>query len=185
MKKKIVLFNPAGTHDDLKLRHTPVSLLAVSKLLYKDGYDIKIVSRYESGYIEKILNELEDAVCIGITAMTGYQIRNALEVASAIRAKFPDIKIVWGGWHASILPEQTIRYELVDIIVCGQGERTFYELVEALRNNKPLKNVKGIFYKEGAEIKRTPMRELESIENFPPRTFRHCHMGCSISRSLI
>ncbi len=166
--KKVVLFNPAGTHTELKLRHTPLSLLAVSRLLHEDGYDVKIISRYEKNYLEKLLKELDGAVCLGITSMTGYQIKNALDVATAVRSMHPDVKIVWGGWHPSILPEQTMQHELVDIVVCGQGERTFFELVEALRSGRPVKSVRGIYYKENGEIKNTPMRELESPDNFPP-----------------
>ena len=39
----------------------------------------------------------------------------------------PDLPVIWGGWHPSLLPEQCLASGVVDACVTGQGERTFAE----------------------------------------------------------
>ena len=57
--------------------------------------------------------------------MTGPQILRALDACARVRATYPDVPIVWGGIHPTLLPEQTLEHPLVDIIVSGEGEATF------------------------------------------------------------
>ncbi len=44
--------------------------------------------------------------------------------------EYPDFPVIWGGWHPSILVKQTLEHDAVDIIVKGQGEVSFFELVK-------------------------------------------------------
>ena len=78
--------------------------------------------------------------------MTGPQILRALDACALVRATHPDVPIVWGGIHPTLLPEQTLEHPLVDIIVAGEGEATFAELVKALEAGAPLGQVKGIWH---------------------------------------
>jgi hypothetical protein len=41
---------------------------------------------------------VDDAVCLGITVLTGAPIRDALTVSRAAEAARPDLPMVWGGW---------------------------------------------------------------------------------------
>ena len=77
-----------------------------------------------------------DAKIVGITAMTGFQIKYGLRIANLARKINPDAIIVWGGVHPSLLPEQTIANPLVDIVVIGEGEQTFLEILEAINENR-------------------------------------------------
>lgn len=58
---------------------------------------------------------------LGISSMTGFQIKKGLEISAYVR-KRSNIPIVWGGIHPSILPEQTLEHPLVDAVVVGEGE---------------------------------------------------------------
>jgi radical SAM superfamily enzyme YgiQ (UPF0313 family) len=134
-----------------------------------------------------VLKESKDALCVGITAMTGYQITDGLRVAKLIKQKNPETPIVWGGWHSSLLPKQTLESPLVDIVVKGQGERTFAELVDALSGSKSLSRIKGLAYKKDGEIFENEDRSVEDVNNFPPLPydlleiekyiFDHKHLG--------
>ncbi len=53
-----------------------------------------------------------------------------------------------GGWHPSILPRQTLENPNIDIIVKGQGQRTFYELVHALYGDKSLEGINGVMLRK-------------------------------------
>jgi radical SAM superfamily enzyme YgiQ (UPF0313 family) len=98
--------------------------------------------------------------------MTGPQIWHALEGCRLVRERHPDVPIVWGGVHASLMPQQTLSHSLVDIVVVGEGEETFLELVKALESGTPLSRVAGIWYKEDGEtpvVSGTERAEAESI----------------------
>lgn len=165
--KKVVLFRPKSS-PSYEYIGAPLGLLSIATLIEKD-HDIDIVDAViDHDYLEKVLDCVEGAVCLGITSMTGYQIHEGLEVAKAVKETYPDIPIVWGGFHPSILPEQTIQSDCVDIVVRGWGIKTFSEIVYNLENNLPLSDILGITYKKNNEVFSTPDRPFEDTNNFPP-----------------
>lgn len=167
--KFILLFAPQPTHKGRRM--APMSLLAISSYLDSEGYDIKIFHSYDKEEYLEALNHLDKAICVGITAMTGYQITDGLEFAKLVRQKNKQVPIVWGGIHPSILPEQTIEHPLVDIIVKGQGEITFTELVHQLDKKEPYDDVLGIACKKNGQIINNPERPLERLEKFLPMPY--------------
>ncbi len=101
--------------------------------------------------------------------MTGTQIHFSVEVAKTIREETGDsVPIVWGGCHPTILPEQTLKSEYVDIVCVGEGDETFLELVEALQSKQPLAGVKGLAYLEGQKCVITDERPLLDVETLLP-----------------
>ena len=67
--------------------------------------------------------------------MTGEQIRRGRIFASLVRKVDPEIPIVWGGAHPSLLPDMTIQDDKVDIICTGEGDISFPMLVSELKKN--------------------------------------------------
>ena len=165
-KKKIVLFNPR-THPDDYNRNLPLPLLVIASLIHKE-YNVKITYDVPNvDYHRKILELCEDALCLGISAMTGYQIKDGLRLCKMVREKYPGLPIIWGGYHATILPKQTLESPFVDIIVIGHGRRAFYELVKALDKKKPLDSIKGIAYKQKGKMHFNKRGEFEDPNDFP------------------
>jgi anaerobic magnesium-protoporphyrin IX monomethyl ester cyclase len=139
----------------------PLSIMYVAAALKKGGYAPKIIdTRIEplSGLDDR------DLIYVGITSMSGSQITHGLEVAKQIRAQRPELPIVWGGLHPSMLPEQTIENEFVDIVVRQEGEETAVELAHALKNHLPLANVKGITFKDRGKIVNTTDRAFINLD---------------------
>jgi radical SAM superfamily enzyme YgiQ (UPF0313 family) len=125
----------------------------------------------ETGYgdaCERILERGSNAVCLGISIMTGFQIKMALALAKTFKQKFPDTPIVWGGYHASSLVEETLRSDYVDIVVSGYGEVTFKELVDALVQGRSLSGIEGISYKDAGRVVHNPKREIPTMAQMPP-----------------
>jgi radical SAM superfamily enzyme YgiQ (UPF0313 family) len=93
-----------------------------------------------------------------------------LEAARLARQEAKDEKmpIVWGGPHPSILPAETAANEFVDIVVIGEGDISFFELVRALESKKSLQDIRGIVYKEKGNIITTALRELLDVETLLP-----------------
>lgn len=154
----IVLFdlvrNPMEKSESL-----PLGLMALSSCLKKAGHSVKISSNFN--------DVSNDTLGVGIGCMTGSNINQCLSMAEKVREKYPDIPIIWGGAHPTLMPEQTLKHPLVDIVVKGQGEITTVELMNAIKNGKPLKGVKGILYKENNEIIVNEPRPEEDINKFP------------------
>lgn len=169
MMKKIVLYNPQADKIYWKKGNPPLALLAISSYLAQEGYDIKI---FDFRQKEALLGAVAGSICLGVTCMTGYQIFDGLNLASAVRKKYPGIPIVWGGWHPTLLPAQTIQNPYVDIVVQGQGEKTFPELVHILEVRGGLSKIPGIVYKEDGKIFFNPPRQVEDINAFPPLPYQ-------------
>jgi radical SAM superfamily enzyme YgiQ (UPF0313 family) len=66
-----------------------------------------------------------------------------------------------------LLPEQTIKHPLVDIIVRGPGELTVVRLAKALKNKTPLRSIRGITYKENGEVISNPDAEFVDLNKLP------------------
>ena len=119
----------------------PYSLLPIGAALIEAGHTVRVLdARVED------LSEVDPAQydIFGISTISGYQIAGGLKAAAYIRERAPRRLIVWGGVHPSTAPEETIRNPLVDVVVRGEGERTFINLIEAIDNGRPLREVTGL-----------------------------------------
>lgn len=168
---KILLFRPKPDKKDRFILTAPLSLLTVAAPLLKNGYEIVIIDAIIDGsYMDKILKEAENALCIGITSMTGHQIKDGLDVSEMLKKNFHEKKIIWGGWHPTIVPRETVIDKNIDIVVEGPGEQTFLELCDSIKHEKNIGNVRGLYYKEGNNIVYTGrryLRELKEVYDIP------------------
>ena len=166
--KKVALFFPSPFPFHRPWKGVPLSLLAISRALDKEKYKVNIFSQFLNDDLEKdIINQTKDSLCLGITAMTGFQIYDGLRIAKLAKAANPDLPIIWGGWHPSILPGQTLENKYVDFVIKGQGDWAFPELVSCLELKEDPGKIAGIGYKKGAKICFTQERSFEDINTLP------------------
>ncbi len=173
MKRVVLLYPSNKLGGSVQPRvELPLGLISVATPLDRAGYEIRIIDeRIDERWRETLLEEIrKEPICVGITSMTGPQIQNGLEASRLVR-QHGNIPVVWGGIHATLLPEQTLQNESVDIVVQREGEETFFELVQALENGKDLAQVKGIWYKEDGETKSTGQRPLIDLNQQPPLSY--------------
>jgi len=176
----IVLFNPAPRSGWQAQRRVelPLSLLCPATPLERQGYRIKIIDEFANSEWKRELLEAiaQKPICFGVTSMTGPQILHALAGCKLVKEMYPDVPVIWGGIHSSLLPEQTLANPLVDIVVVGEGEATFEELVKALEAGTPLSRVTGICYKEDGKIHRTGLRAFVNLNEQPPLSYHLINM---------
>lgn len=107
---------------------------------------------------------------IGLSAMT-FQFNTLLKIAEFIRFNFPDIYIVAGGYHATLMYKEITEnnQELpLDFLVRGEGELTFPELVEELEKASPnFGSIKGLSFRSQNGWTHNPPRDLINIEDLP------------------
>jgi radical SAM superfamily enzyme YgiQ (UPF0313 family) len=106
----------------------------------KDFYDITVLDQRIESNVINIISELlaknSDILCIGLSVMTGEQIKHAIDISKAFHSYLP---IIWGGMHPTILPQQTLESGLMDYLVIGEGEEAFLNLLLYL-SGKPIAN---------------------------------------------
>jgi anaerobic magnesium-protoporphyrin IX monomethyl ester cyclase len=163
-RKKVVLYNPKAVFFDL-----PLALVGIGSALDPERFEVRIVDgRLEDDARETLRRELEGALCFGVTTLTGAPLRDAIAMTRFAKALHPELPVIWGGWHTSLFPLDTLRDEkTVDITVQAQGEVTFVEIVEHLAAGKSLENVAGLCYrKEGIPVQNAP-RAMTNMEELP------------------
>jgi anaerobic magnesium-protoporphyrin IX monomethyl ester cyclase len=148
--RKVVFFFPSFASSEAT---APLGILAVATPLIRAGYQIVLIdSTITADYKKRVLEEVRDAVCLGISLVTGPMIRETVEIARAVKEWNSEFPIILGGWHPSLLPEQTLQTACVDYIVRGQGEDALLELVEHLDNKSAPDLIAGIGFKRGANL---------------------------------
>lgn len=164
MKQTVLLYNPKAVFFDM-----PLALLAIGSVLDAERYEVIIVDgRIDNNPLETLKKHLENAVCLGVTALTGSPIKDALFISSEVKKINKNLPIIWGGWHTSLFPEQTLHDEInIDVTVQGQGEETFKELVDAFVNKYSLEGIKGICYRNAhGEVIKNPPRTIQAMDSF-------------------
>ncbi len=74
---------------------------------------------------------------IGISFISA-QVPRARELCHIIRKINPDAKIIVGGIHPTLFPEQTLASSLVDYLVIGEGEISLLKLLRSLKSGKDI-----------------------------------------------
>ncbi len=167
VKHPVAIINKQTTSLQVPLVNVPLSLLALARMV-KDDFDIKIINAVvDSDYKERILTSCENALCLAVSSMTCYQIRDGIDVCAAVKEKYPALPVIWGGYHPSTEPVQTLENPYIDIVVRGQGEITFKEVVHRLRDNKSLGGIHGVSYKDAGRLINNPDRKFENLDIFP------------------
>lgn len=166
-KKKIVFFFPSYGSDEAC---PPLALIAIAGPLVTPGYQVKIIdAALEPDYVNAVLREMDDALCLGMSFITGSMIDGAVQVGRAVKEKYPEIPIVLGGWHPSILPEQTLAASFVDVVALRQGEITMLELAQHFSDGASLADVTGILWKNRNGIQWNPARHYPHVAELPSR----------------
>jgi radical SAM superfamily enzyme YgiQ (UPF0313 family) len=167
--KKVTFFIPSFSSIEAT---APLGLLAISTPLLRSGYSVRIIdSSITPNYKERVLEEVRDSLCLGISLVTGPMISETVEIARAVRKWNPAFPVILGGWHPSLLPGQTLEAEYVDIIVRGQGEDSMLEIVERLHEGAPVDDVHGIGFKRDGRLCFTPERPLKTLDATPPKAY--------------
>ena len=148
----------------------PLGLLSIATYLSNNGHTVKIFDRtVESGSMKKVLDAFDPDI-VGISAISSKSFLNA--VRKARLAKKRKIPVVLGGPTPSLIPEVILDSGAVDYVVIGEGEITFLELVNALRDKKPVRDIKGLAYMENGKAVFTPEREPADLADLPVIDFR-------------
>ncbi len=168
--KKVVFFFPAFSSLEAT---APLGILAVSTPLLRAGYQVRIIdSTITRHFQQQVLKELADALCLAVSLVTGPMIRETVQIAREAKRLYPDLPVILGGWHPSLLPDQTLAAEYVDIVVKGQGEEALLQVVQHIEAGESLAGIEGVGYKEDGRLIFNSPRELKPIKAMPPKAYQ-------------
>jgi anaerobic magnesium-protoporphyrin IX monomethyl ester cyclase len=149
----------------------PLSLSYLAAVLNREGIEVRILDFLVTHYHpKKLRRELEEyrPQLVGATCVTlNYPIaRRMLKVCKAFD---PHIFTVIGGPHVTFAPEETLlRSPWIDAIVVGEGEKTLFELVKTLEEDKDIHYVSGIAFANGGMVVKTPTQvRIENLDRLP------------------
>ena len=184
----IILFNPPSNATRKPV--LPMSLLAVGAVL--DGvHDYRII---DGNLVGDPLEALDQAIretganLLAITVMPGPQLSHAVPISRELKARHPELTIVWGGYFPTQHYDVTLRADYVDYVVRGHGELIFRAFVDAFVAGKDPYGIPGLAYRHpiSGEIVSNPLAPIphpDRMPDFPyhqvdmPRYVRPTFMG--------
>jgi len=138
----------------------PLSLFYIASYLSDLEVDIEILdAKVKNLSYKQIIKKIKkfNPDIVGISVFVSAVIYICFDLAKIIKKINPNCIIVFGNQHPTAEPEETLKIDEVDIVVRGEGELTFRELII---NGTP-ENVDGISYKSDGKIVHNPDRPLD------------------------
>ena len=144
----------------------PLGVLSIASNLEKHGYEVHVIDLHAE---ELNPDQFREAVrtlkprFLGITVWTPHFIP-AHHIAAIAKAEVPDIRVIAGGSHAEIAPEQMLQNPAIDAVCRGDGEDVMLEYVRGKAN----KDVLGLSYLDGDRVVHNPPRGVSmDLDSYP------------------
>ena len=162
--KKILLIKPNSRVITTNIYHLPfdappLNLTYIASYLVDLNVEVEILdAKVKNLSYKQIRRKIEKYKpdIVGITVFLSLTINICYDIAKIVKTINPHCINVFGGRHPTALPDETLNVEDVDIVVRGEGELTFRELII---KGSP-ENIKGVSYKSNGKIIHNPDREL-------------------------
>ena len=166
-----VLFAAARSYNPKQMyREYPLGIGFLGTVLKQNGHDIRIfdqnVEGIEDSHFFKALTEFQPQV-VGFSVITpNYPV--ARRQMRELRQRFPDIRIIAGGIHASLFPEDLV-VDGADAVVLGEGESLIEELVCRLGDGRDLSDLQGVVFRngDGQFIRTQGWSQISQLDTLP------------------
>ena len=169
--------NPSGSAYLTKFGFlpAPLSLLPLAAVLRERGDEVQVLDMEADpeatvpAVVQKIARFQPDLV--GLTLHATAARATAIEISRRIKSQLPEVVTVVGGHHATFVPQPLLRGGF-DVVAMGEADATIAELADAIQDHRSFAGIKGIAYREGVELHRTPPRRLiEHLDTLPMPAF--------------
>ena len=129
----------------------PLGLEYVAAALRDAGHDVEVRHpvRADGEFHDIFESGTYDVVCFSVYT---YALNLCYRCAEAAKRINPDVFVVFGGHHPSLMPEETLANPAVDAVVIGEGEVTCSLLLDHWADGKSLREIPGIGYREGTAV---------------------------------
>ena len=177
----ILLINPPAENEILgnnpviieeeRGYNPPLGLLYLAGYLEKHTtHQVEIVDAQveEMGYpeLERVVASKRPDV-VGITAMT-FTLLDVIKTLEVVKRVDQGIRVVLGGPHVHLYPEETINIPGVDYLVLGEGEMTLAQLLEQMDHPQALEKIQGLVFRVNGRVVNTGLAPfIEDLDSLP------------------
>ncbi len=168
--KMLLVQPPQGTRFGLTriLRVEPLGLECVGAAVRQRGVEAELIDLRIDTWenLDSTLDDPPDVV--GISCSFTTDVYPSLEVAHFVKERRPDLPIIVGGHHASLVPSDFFHPNSpVDGVVIGEGERPAADLIEAMRHRTPIDAVPGVMTWKNREDGFRHQSALQGFDTVP------------------
>lgn len=139
---------------DERAFHMPNCGIATIGANIDDGHEVFVVDLVRkrgqlARYVRRLLKKIRPHL-VGLSAMT-WQYETCVRLIRFVRNHLPEVKIVIGGYHATLMHEEIAasdEAELIDFMIRGEGEEPFRRLVNALEGKDRFADIASLSYRD-------------------------------------
>ena len=152
----------------------PYGILQLGAFLERENKDAEIAvldcqaEHLDWKALEKRIESFEPDIVAssGLATCNTYAAIRTLETAKEVK---PSVLTVAGGQHFTATAQESLEtYPEIDVIVRGEGEQTFAEIVQALTEKKSFARIKGVSFRHNGKIRHNPPHPLiENLDDLP------------------
>ena len=158
--------------------HVPLGPLYLVRALEDTGYHVDFrdyqCNTFEDPFAsENIADYLEDSAdIVGVSCMANLLPFTILALKD-FKERYPNKTVILGGVGPAAVEEKVLqRFPWIDIIVKGEAEITFPELMQALLAGQQPVGIPGVIYRDHGRIIRNPDRErITNLDRIPLPAF--------------
>lgn len=174
---KVLLINPSFNLEKALGRFRriynvmpAINLAYLAAVLEKNGNEVEIIDDAalqigSDGILDVIKPKKPDLIGISCLTQTAPDV---FSLAKKIKQYDKTTPLVLGNLHASLFAQEILKNRIADIVVHGEGEYTFLELINAIEDGKDLKGVEGISFLSEDRVVHTPPRPfIENLDELP------------------
>ncbi|MFH1403148.1 MAG: radical SAM protein [Candidatus Altiarchaeota archaeon] len=135
----------------------PLGLLYVASTLLREGHEVGVFDMPTEGAGHGELEarlERDKPDVVGFTVMS-FTLIDVMIASKTVKEYDSRIKVVWGGPHVNIYPEESARLPDVDYIALGEGELTMPRLLDGMGDTRRLQESAGIVFKKDGRVVNT------------------------------
>lgn len=170
-KNVVILFYPKPWPGESRGR-IPYALLYLERMIREFNLEIILIDEQTTRDYQSTVDKVKDRLLLaGVSSMTGHQIVGGIKFSKYIKA-VSSAKIIWGGWHATLLPEETLKENYIDFLIKGQGEIPFKKLLASLLEGKDYYSISGLGYKKDNKIFINKNEPFIDINQFPKINYK-------------
>ena len=165
----------------------PLGLAYIAAVLEENSYKVNILDSLALGneQIENLGNgmvrvglteqQIKEHISsyapdiIGVSCIFSPQEMDHLRIARFAKEVCPEATVVCGGAHASVSPESLLQDKNVDLVVKGEGEITFLELVKSIEAGDNYAHLVGTVTKneDGSILYNPPRQAIADLDTLP------------------
>jgi anaerobic magnesium-protoporphyrin IX monomethyl ester cyclase len=173
-KRRIVLYQPQQVDASLGTLSSgdmlPLEMLQIAAWPDAEGYDVVIIdgSLYDQDTAHRMVVEAcNGAMLYGVTGILGFMVKDGAQCSARVRAAHPNIKIVAGGWFASVRPDLFLSTGIYDGVVRGQGEIAFRDIVQATAAGESWDDIGSLALWRDGQVVENPKNPVVGWDKLP------------------